>query len=764
MLLSGGSSEAVTRCASLAQIPGKNGFKAIDDGSLSHTQLEDAVSSCTRSFETTKDPSAGLATARAEYQLGRYDAALSWINRLAGTASEAGIWLTAALVYQKRGDRRLERTSWERALRLSLATGDHPVAARAYYQLFVLAYWDANLRDQIEFLRLSYEEASRSNSRDIQALAIQTIVSPLIEIGDLNSARRAIKAASEVAPEARQKTRSLLLNAQGIVYLREGQVALAVASFKQALEIADGSDHAALRSTYLNLVEASLRSGRRDEAETYLESARKHAESTGPTSALHYFRALVARTRGEFRLARDAALEGLSGHPDADWAWQLEYELGRALEFSGDPGGAEAAFDRSTKYVEAIRRTVDFDDFKVWLLDLRREPYEALFRLRARAGRTRGAIEVLERAKARTFLDAFIRKTSTSSGSDDISLLHESTERLDRLQSLLPAMSRSPAAEVRPIDAVLTGLAKENVLLYFETGDELWLVTLIGGRSRIHQLSKPVSTIRDLVDRVVAFPDDASTTAILGDALLPAAALPPSGTTIHVVADGSLGRLPFICLRPGGRMLVRDYSISYVPSLNALYAAETRAPLTYSVSTVIGDPRGDLPAAAEEAGNVATRLGVSPLLGRAATREQLQRASHARVLHLATHTGLGSRGPWATLADGDITAASLINQGVQPRLAVLATCASAAKDTGDMWGSLASAFLAAGSQAVLASLWSVDDKDAREFITRFYDEGGADNSAVALARTQRAFLDAGKPASFWAPYVHFGVSHVTRNP
>jgi CHAT domain-containing protein len=262
----------------------------------------------------------------------------------------------------------------------------------------------------------------------------------------------------------------------------------------------------------------------------------------------------------------------------------------------------------------------------------------------------------------------------------------------------------------------------------------------------------------------VAFPDDAATAESLGDALIPSAALPRTGATLHIVTDASLGRLPFASLRPRGRALIRDYIISYVPSLNALYARDVRTPIAYGPPFVLGDPRGDLPAAAKEAADVAARLGVPSLIGPAATRAQLQNAAKARVLHLATHTGIGVRGPWAALADGDITAASLIDQGTKPQLAVLATCASAAKEGGDMWGSLASAFLAAGSQAVLASLWSVDDNDAREFITRFYDEGGANDSATALARTQRAFLDMGKPAAFWAPYVHFGVSHVTRNP
>ena len=125
MLLSGGSSQAVSRCASLTQIPGKNGFKAIDDGSLSPAQFAEAALVCTRSFETANDPSAGLAVGKAEYRLGRYEEALKWTDRLKGTTGEAGIWGIAAAVYQKRGDRNLERTARERVVSLRLAANDH---------------------------------------------------------------------------------------------------------------------------------------------------------------------------------------------------------------------------------------------------------------------------------------------------------------------------------------------------------------------------------------------------------------------------------------------------------------------------------------------------------------------------------------------------------------------------------------------------------------------------------------------------------------
>jgi CHAT domain-containing protein len=62
----------------------------------------------------------------------------------------------------------------------------------------------------------------------------------------------------------------------------------------------------------------------------------------------------------------------------------------------------------------------------------------------------------------------------------------------------------------------------------------------------------------------------------------------------------------------------------------------------------------------------------------------------------------------------------------------------------------------------VAALWSVGDAESREFVVRFYKQGGAVNPARALTQAQRAFIAAGRPPSFWAPFVHMGIA--SRSP
>jgi CHAT domain-containing protein len=144
----------------------------------------------------------------------------------------------------------------------------------------------------------------------------------------------------------------------------------------------------------------------------------------------------------------------------------------------------------------------------------------------------------------------------------------------------------------------------------------------------------------------------------------------------------------------------------------------------------------DLHAAAEEASWVASRLGVPVRLGRAADTAALASARNATVLHLAAHTNEQANHRVVHLADGDVSPSAILDGRIAPSLVVLASCGSAAAHDEGGWGSLAAAFLAAGSDAVVATHWSVEDAAAAELVRRFYLAGGASDPGRALATAQ----------------------------
>jgi len=246
----------------------------------------------------------------------------------------------------------------------------------------------------------------------------------------------------------------------------------------------------------------------------------------------------------------------------------------------------------------------------------------------------------------------------------------------------------------------------------------------------------------------------AALAARLGGALVPTRAL-AGDKPLHIVADGVLGGAPFAALIVDGRRLVEARVLAIVPSLSTPATVAS----TQGAALVLGSPgHAALAAARAEAELVAKTLGVEPRLGPDATIAALRAATAVPVLHVAAHGGIDPRGAFVELADGRVDAADVIAWRLAPRVVVLASCASGARPGRTMWGAMGAAFLAAGSGAVVASLWSVADRPTQRLIAAFYANGGATSPHRALAAAQRRAIAESWPVTDWASFVVLGGS------
>lgn len=733
---------------------------------LDAKRYAEAAKRCEHVYATEGDPSAGATAARAHYFLGNGDAVLAWSDRLVGTKSEAELHSLAAVVHQQRGEMELAEKKYRRALAGHQAAEDHVWAADTLYRLFYLCWTKSRYREALELASQAMAEAEAAGDRRSQQIAAQALHNVLYAVGDLEGAQRALEWEHRLADAADRAALARFHANRGGLLLDGRRFALARRELERALQTAAGDgDRLFFRSVHLNLVQLHLDLGDLDRAQEHLERAWQYAEPDGTVAtSLRFYQARLDLARGRAEAAARGLTKALSEDPVPDWAWDLQCQLGRSREAAGDLREAERAYERSATIVEGMRQSVAFDELKAWLLDRKREPFEALFLLQARAGRAQDALGTAERVQARTFLDAFLNAVpaAQTAGPQPWSA-DRMVNRLKTLESLLPAMSKSPVASPRPLDRVLASFGDRHALVYTEAGRELWLIAVTGDRILLRRLAVPATEVDDLVARFLAKPDDAAAADRLGEILLPPGSMPPKGKTIHVIADGALGNLPFAAVRRNGRFLVEDHPVVLTPSLNALAAFREGTPEEYGPAVTLADPRGNLPAAASEAVAVAKFLGGTPRLSGRATSAELQQAARARILHLATHTGLGPRGPWLRLGDRDVTAAEIVTRRIGPRLVVLASCASAVRPGKQMWGSLSAAFLSAGSRTVLASLWSIEDAKAREFVLSFYAAGGFTDPAEALARVQRVAIRRGTSPIHWAPFVLQGSADPIRD-
>ncbi len=724
-------------------------------------RYEEGAARCEQVYTEHGAPEAGVLAARAEYGLRQGDRVLAWADRLKGSSGEAGALALVGFVHQQRGETDLAVRACRRSLDLARASGDHARAAGAFYCFFQLSWYGSQYREGLDYVRQGYEEAVRADDRVLQASAAESLYIVLHTIGDQEGARRALDQADELLPASRKLERTRILANRGSLLIEDGRLELARHDIAKALALAgESATPRFYRSTHLNLAEIALRLEELDRAEHHLAEAKKHLEPEGPgRTAFLYLRAQLARARGRLDDAERLLLTALAEQPAADWQWELDHELGGVEEARGNLQAAEEAYARAAAVVEEMRDGLGLDNAKDWLLESRRVPFESLFRLQALAGRAEEALGTAERVKTRIFQDAFLQAMTTEEVAQG-EVWTEAADRLAAWQDLLPAMNESPAASPRPVGQVLAAMKGRFALVYFAAGDELWLLRVAGREVRLRKLAASRAEAADLARRFAADPDDRRTATALGDLLLPSGTRPPKGATIHVAADGELGRIPFAALRSselGGRCWIEEHSVAYIPGVSLMAEIDARPSRTWSPPVVLADARGDLPFAAAEAQEIAILLGATARTGSAATSEIMEQSAQASILHLATHSGLGLGGAWIQLADQQVTAAAVIARRLRPRLAVLATCSSALPPGRSMWGSLGSAFLASGSEAVLAALWDVNDRTARKVVLRFYTEGGAADPVAALARAQRAFHAAGKPPSYWAPFVLLGV-------
>nr|XP_005990307.1 PREDICTED: tetratricopeptide repeat protein 28 [Latimeria chalumnae] len=290
-----------------------------------------------------------------------------------------------------------------------------------------------------------------------------------------------------------------------------------------------------------------------------------------------------------------------------------------------------------------------------------------------------------------------------------------------------------------------------------------------------------------------------------------------------LVLEGELYLIPFALLKgsSSNEYLYERFSLIAVPSIRALSASSkshlrknvTAFSGSTSMAAVIGNPKlpsavmdrwlwGPMPSAEEEAYMVSELLGCQPLAGAVATKERVMSAvSQAECVHFATHiswklaalvltpnsdgsssSGKSSFGNSYTIpeslrmqddasdvesiADSPplqeflLTAADILDLRLPAKLVVLGSYQeSNSKVTADGVVGLTRAFLAAGAQCVLVSLWPVPVAASKMFVHAFYSSllngmktSAALGEAMKIVQSSKQFSH----PSNWAGFMLIG--------
>ena len=720
---------------------------------------DEAAGTCLRVFRRSGKEDVGRRAARALVRVARLDEATGVARALQAQGDPAGAALVDGQVARARGDEDSAQALLGRAVAEAGRRGQRETEVRARFELHALL----RARDQLgpSLRELAAVERSHRAVGDafLDRQVAFAVFDAFADHGDYDRAERALRAA---VPLARPEDAPYLHLKRGIVHAGRRNYALAELEYQEAARAAARlNDRRALWAARNDVAIRMIDDGRASQAAAEIErgwqEAGRHFGSAEFEIRYRVMRARAARAVKDLdRAAQDVTRARLLKAPRPGLAWLLDTEEAFVLTGRGQQERAAAAFQRAIAIVEAMRDGVAAASLRDTTLAARRRPYGGLFDLRVAQGRLSDALAVADRAQARNFLDALAGNVER--GGDASLDLEGWAVREDTTRALRPSLEAAAAPPPSLDGDGLSRLGDDVLLHYFEALGILRLTVVHRGAVQVFPIAENVSVVARWVSQVRANPDDRQAARALGAILLPAPALPPAGSRLVVVPASVLARVPFAALMVGDQRLVARHALSLAPSL-AVVARIKAGPREAGSSavTVFGDPTGDLPGARVEAALVARELpGATSFNGPEATAARLQSLPRGGVLHVAAHSGVGPRGSWLRLADGEVTATELFAWRLAPRLVVLASCASAVSNNEGFWGSLAAAFLASGAPATLSTLWSVDDRAAQELVQRFYRQGGAWDPVEALARAQRELID--RPAGEWAPFVLLGTT------
>ena len=389
----------------------------------------------------------------------------------------------------------------------------------------------------------------------------------------------------------------------------------------------------------------------------------------------------------------------------------------------------------------------------------------------------------------------------------------------DRVRVAQDALERylyshpEPTAELeQPAGAkeVMEGLGAGEVLLHYAIGAERsGVFALTREQVRYFPLA-PAATLEGAAHRLRPFLERrprlmdraalaASSQALFAHLIAPLEPLLKGKTSLAIVADGLLQSIPFDALQStSGQYLMERFTIRYAPSASALLALERRGrrrPAPSRALLALADANGaggsgnepsqlrsgadrwklgPLPFSRAEVREAARAWVPSPsvvYMGPEANESALKREKldDFRAIHFAVHGLLDDTQPrFSALAlapadaeDGLLQMHEIRRLRLNANVVILSACESGLgqRVTGEGVVGLAHAFLTAGAQSVLATLWRVDDQSSAQLMGGFHRSLARQGSAAQALRQAKLGLlrDAATSHPFyWAGFVLTG--------
>jgi CHAT domain-containing protein/tetratricopeptide (TPR) repeat protein len=668
-----------------------------------------------------------------------------------------------------------------RAIQLADQLGAFDLAILMRHQAGFSCYWLNDYGCATDFFKQALEIEKKYPRPSMRRLLLGSLGDVHFYLGQMDEAQDSWRASLYLARQNSEAQAETAANIAlgGIAYQR-GETNSSERYMQSALQQARKNGQKNLEANALSaLGRLALDRKQTMQARSYMNAALEIYRSIGN----HYNSAVMYRSLAELALQKGQPKEAVRGYRASLELARNDQEqygiaeslagLGVAQFKQGNLQEAERSLRESIVVQEGIRGMLGpRDAMKISLFETQASPYEALQAVLVRMGRPLDALVIAERGRARAYVDMM--------------LAHRS-----------PA-PRFPGGEVLSLQAI-RGVAQQQqaTLVNYSVLPGQLLIWVIPPRGEIvfHRSRLDTTGPQSLASLVAkarnGLGDPTNTTLrelhrVLVEPVL--RALPPKpDEPVVIIPHKELFLVPFAALEGAdGTRLIDQHTLLNSPSVQVLQllARRPRESIRSGTALVVGNPwlparfrgRGDttavpppLPESEREARVVGALLGVSPLLGVAATETEVRRRlPTADVVHLATHgfldQGDGEQMPGSmALADspeddGRLTATEISRMSIQANLVVLSACDTGrGRLTGDGVVGLSRAWLGAGATQVVVSLWSVPDASTSSLMEAFHrGRLRGVSPAAALREAMRQERTRHRDPLSWAGFIVMG--------
>ncbi len=642
------------------------------------------------------------------------------------------------------------------------ATGNTYREAMALNNLSRCARFTNRYEDAVAFALQALDKATRAHAGFVEAQVHGNLANYYIYLGNTGGALEHVQQAIKLFEAAGAQSDLMTdLNLLGLVRDAQGDVSAAIQSYQRAYRIAlrlGEKNEAARYAANLSLV--LIKERQWGTAATWNQTAFGVVEAKGGGLIRPYIvrnQARIAEGQGNAQEAVKACRDLLA---DSQTNQILRWEA-YALLANIDAGArnfpqANQEFAGALAAIDSARSLLENPQNRITLLSRLIPFYKQYVDSLVRQDDDPKALTVIESSRARVLAES-LRRDSKPMVFDAEALQRLSQTTGSLLISFWLAPERSFAWLITP-----------HEVRRFSLPPAPEIETLIAAyrNSVEHSWGDPLASKDAAGARLWS--------VLLGDI----APRIPHGSRVIVVPDGALHRLNLETLPvpgPTPHYWVEDVDLAVTPSMTLLASAEKTRPAASPSLLLMGAPVpvpqfDKLPQAEAEITAIQNHFpeaSKAVFTGATATLAAYRQVNPGQfsLIHFAAHAEPNPESPLesAIVLSPDqgqylLKARDIIGTPLSARLVTISACRSAGARiyAGEGLIGLAWAFLEAGSSAVVAGLWDVNDGSSRLLMDQLYAGIAAgEPPAVALRQAKLAMLQ-GDPRFrrpyFWAPF------------